>query len=252
MNGQEIIECLLRENPKLHYASVEIARVVTESGHKLEPGPFSMAVAPEVIRYLAKIVKPDHLTVETGAGQTTIALAGLARHHIAVAPIERETLELINGYMDRVGIPRERVTFVLESSETALSKLSIAEKLDFAFIDGCHGYPFPSLDWHFIDLQLKVGGIIGFDNTEIRSVRGHCSFLEENASYELIERLDKTSFGGDYGANFYVKLKEECREWIFQTYNRRPVKQVSGGTSPGLRLKGKRVLQRLRELVHRN
>jgi hypothetical protein len=144
--------------------------------------------------------------------------------------------------MAQIGIPVDKTTFILEPSDTALPKLSLPEKLDFAFIDGCHGYPFPAMDWHFIDLRLKVGGIVGFDNTEIRCVRDHCAFLEANQAYELVERIDHTSLGGDYGANFYVKLKDEGREWVCQAYNRLSPPRPKG-LYETLKRKGRRVIQ---------
>jgi len=173
MNAQEIIERLLNENPPLHFLTEEDANLLATYGWKQQTGFISWAVAPEVIRYLANIVKSYHMTIETGCGQTTVALAALAKHHICVTCPDPENIQLTKDYMDKIGIPRDRVTFVLESSDAALPKLTPAQMFDVAFIDGCHGYPFPALDWHFIDLHMKIGGVIGFDNTEIRAVQSH-------------------------------------------------------------------------------
>lgn len=93
-----------------------------------------------------------------------------------------------------------------------MSRLGIETLIDFAYIDGCHGYPFPALDWHFIDKHLKVGGIIGMDDAELRPVREHCEFLEENGTY----RLD----GVVNFARFYTKLMNQNQEWIDQAYSR--------------------------------
>lgn len=252
MMDQEIIERLLRENPKLHYLPAKLAKRASDHGYKMEPGPLSLAVSPEVIQYMARTVTSAHLTIETGVGQTTVALAALAKHHTAVTYPDLVSLGMIKDYMTQVGIPGEKTTFILESSATALPKLSVPEKLDFAFVDGCHGYPFPALDWHFIDLNLRIGGIIGFDNTEIRSVRDHCRFLEENKAYELIERIENTVYGGAYGASFYVKRKDEEREWIYQPYNRQPVKEKEEGLYGALKTKGRRVIQLLTGRTRKN
>jgi hypothetical protein len=98
--------------------------------------------------------------------------------------------------------------------------LSLEEKLDFAYVDGCHGYPFPALDWHFIDKHLRIGGHIGFDNVEVPTVKLHCDFLEANRSYALVSKM---IFGGlgDYQVNLYRKEKDEQREWVFQAFNER-------------------------------
>src|SRR5205809_762843 len=176
---QDIVERLLRDNPQLHVLTDDQVATLRPFGMELKPGPASHAVPPEVIRYLAKSVKSSDRTIETGGGHTTIAFAALAHHHTCVT-IDKTSVELTRNYMKEIGISAEKVTFLLESSDTALPKLPAEETFDFAFIDGSHSYPFPALDWHYIDKRLKIGGIIGFDNTEIRAVHDHCLIIEEN------------------------------------------------------------------------
>lgn len=107
--------------------------------------------------------------------------------------------------------PLEKISFLLGSTDETLPKIELKHVFDFAYIDGNHGYPFPALDWHYIDLRLKVGGIVGMDNVELRPVREHCDFLQENGTYELIGTLSE-----GYYAHFYRKLADECREWYFK------------------------------------
>ena len=57
---------------------------------------------------------------------------------------------------------------LIGSTDETLPQLGIETLVDFAYVDGCHGYPFPALDWHYIDGRLRVGGIIGMDNAELR------------------------------------------------------------------------------------
>jgi hypothetical protein len=218
MTPQDIIERLLRDNPQLHILSEYHVSLLMGFGLQLKPGLISHAVPPELIRYLLKSVKSDDLTIETGGGHTTVAFAALAKHHTCVTNDE-SNVELTKKYMHQIGIPEEKVTFVLESSDTALPKLPAVETFDFAFIDGNHAYPFPALDWHFIDKRLKIGGIIGFDNTELRAVYDHCMILEENKTYTLIERFVNPSYGLHYGANFYTKVRDDERETFKQPYN---------------------------------
>ena len=77
------------------------------------------------------------------------------------------------------------MTFILGSTDDTLPRLEVGKILDFAYVDGCHGYPFPALDWHYIDKHLKIGGLLGMDNVELRPIREHCEFLEENEVYRL-------------------------------------------------------------------
>src|SRR5262249_37171335 len=140
MTRLETLERLIADNPRLHYASPEYAQIVTDLVTPLGPGVYSMAVPPEVLRYFARTVKDDWQTIETGSGQTTVALAVLARHHTAVMGVNPETHSLICQYLDRIAVPAEKVTLVQDWSDAALPALPRTTRYDFAFVDGCHGY----------------------------------------------------------------------------------------------------------------
>jgi hypothetical protein len=226
LSGREVVDRLIRDNPPLHYISeldVQICGPAAEAaGHSLKVGPVSWAVPAAVLMYFRSVVKPGDYTIETGCGHSTVALAALGKHHICICPLPHEH-RLVQEYMDQVGVPRDKVTFVLDSSEQALPNLKPDHRLNFAFIDGCHGYPFAALDWHYIDPHLAVGGMIGFDNTEIRAVQYHCDFLEANESYELAAKLTNPA-QPDYGASFFRKRRDEHREWMCQPFNlKRPL-----------------------------
>jgi Methyltransferase domain len=215
------IERLLADAPKLHWLSEASAQWLNQHSYAVQAGPMSWAVPPQIIRYIAANVTTEHLTIETGAGHTTVAFAALAKHHICVT-IDEYCVHATQRYMEAVGIPRDKVTFIIESSDTALPRLAVQDKLDFAYIDGQHGYPFAALDWHYIDRHLKVGGIVGFDNAEIPSVHNHCEFLELNKTYRLAANISGPSLG-TYAAYFYEKLTDQTREAGGQLYNHRRV-----------------------------
>ena len=225
-DGTALVEQLLKDNPPLHILTEEHSKVLKDFGMDVKPGPISHAVPPEVISYLVRNVKDTARTIETGGGHTTVVLAALAQHHTCIT-IDTDCVKLTKEYMDRIGIPREKVTFIVESSDTALPRLSLSETFDFAFIDGGHGYPFPALDWHYIDQRLKLGGIVGLDNTEIPAVYEHTRFLDQNQSYVLSERISNTIQGPVYGASFYTKVRDDEREVFKQPYNLRRAKPLS-------------------------
>ena len=244
MTGADIVERLIADNPRLHYASADYARTVTGLIWQLDPGVYSMAVPPEVLRYFVRIVQPGWQTIETGSGQTTVALAALGQHHTSIMGVNPETHAMISEYLARVGVPPDKVTLVQDWSDTALPAIPRGARFNLAFVDGCHGYPFPALDWHYLDQRLKVDAIIGFDNTEIRCVGEHCRFLEENGDYELVARIDRTSHGGKYAVNFYRKKRDQEREWIFQRYNLDAYKASGAMRSPGALARGRYLVRR--------
>src|SRR5216684_1815001 len=67
----------------------------------------------------------------------------------------------------------------------------------------------------YIDKHLKIGGLLGMDNVELRPIREHCEFLEENEVY----RLAGIVIDG-YFVRFYEKQADQEREWVDQRYSR--------------------------------
>src|ERR1700680_170773 len=217
MDKTEIVSSLLRDCPKFHYADEEGVRQSALLGYKIPVGDFSMAVSPGILRWIANRIGEDTVTVETGAGYTTVVFAALSKHHYCYTFLQPE-VDKIRAYLTKIGISNDKVTFVVGSTDETLSGLDVETKIDFAYIDGCHGYPFPALDWNYIDKCMKIGGIVGMDNAELRPVREHCEFLEENGQYRLIHTII------EWGVivRFYEKLEDhnQKREWIYQDYSR--------------------------------
>ena len=218
---ERFISRLIQEKPLLH--------VVTQGDEEeygflgIKAGPVSWAVDSEILRHLQKIVKPNHRTLETGCGHTTVAFAALGARHICVNP-KAEEAQSIRDYLKSIGASTDRLQFILESSDVGLVSLGSEVKLDMGFIDGCHGFPFPALDWHYIDQHLEVGGILGVDDTNIQAVKVLTDFLDSNGTYRLEDTIGKTSF--------YRKLAhEKNREWVFQGFNKTAADKLPGKRS---------------------
>jgi predicted O-methyltransferase YrrM len=204
MTKEEVLSRLQRDQPLFHYADEEGARLSAELGYAIEPGDFSMAVTPSVLRWIADRLTEEMVTIETGAGYTTVLFAAVARHHYCCTFSERE-VDRLRTYLEQIGVPADKVTFVPGSTDQSLPRLGLGKVIDLAYIDGCHGYPFPALDWHYIDGYLKIGGLVGMDNAELRPVREHCDFLEQSEVY----RLKATIFEG-YFVRFYEARRTEA------------------------------------------
>ena len=205
---------LAQDNPLFHRLDEDGVRRVTAAGMTAAPGDCSWAVGRGVLQWIADHLSSEMVTIETGAGHTTVLFAALAKHHYCCTLQQREA-DKIRAYLDQIQIPDDKLTFLIGSTDEVLSRLGTETVIDFAYVDGCHGYPFPAIDWHYIDKHLKVGGIIGMDNVELRPVREHCEFLEENGSYRLAGVVTE-----GYFVRFYTKLMDQDREWIDQAYSR--------------------------------
>lgn len=213
MRGLEVVSKLLHDKPLFHWADEEGVRQSALLGFHIPPGDFSMAVIPEVLQWIADRLREDMVTIETGAGYTTILFAAIAQHHYCCTGSQLE-VDRIRAYLEQIGVSNSKVTFLLGSTDESLPRLELGKVIDFAYIDGCHGYPFPSMDWHHIDKHLKIGGLLGMDNAELRPVREHCEFLEENGVYRLVGRVMEGMV-----VRFYEKLTDQKREWIYQGYS---------------------------------
>lgn len=239
MTAHEVVSRLETDQPLLHYYDDDWVADAAQAGITIPKGEQSLAVAPAVLRWIADRLTGDMTTIETGAGHTTVLFAAIARHHYCLTYKPREA-DKIREYLARLGLSDERVTFVFGPTDETLPGLNVGgQVIDFAYIDGCHGYPYPAMDWHHIDKRLKVGGLLGMDNVELRPVREHCEFLEENGTYELVESV----YTG-YFVRFYRKREDQWREWVCQPYSRAKKDPCDWGLVTRIRRKASPILKR--------
>jgi hypothetical protein len=155
--------------------------------------PANWAVAPDVLRFIHGNVATGMQTLETGAGQTTVAFAIAGAQHICITP-DRDQTQRIRAYCVEHGID-QTVTFIHESSDVALPAGElIPEVLDFVLIDGAHRFPYPILDWHYTERRLRVGGILAVDDYPMPSVRMLHDFLLGEDEWQPIKIFQTTSF----------------------------------------------------------
>ena len=132
-------------------------------------------------------------TLETGAGQTTVAFAIAGARHIAITP-DLDQTQRIQDYCRQNDI-ENRVTFINASSDVVLpSGQDIPPRLDFVLIDGAHRFPFPIIDWHYTAARVPVGGIVAVDDCRMPSVRILHDFLAGEDDWKLIQSIHVTAF----------------------------------------------------------
>jgi len=174
------LDLLIQENPRLQAWG--------------DGTPANWAVAPDVLRFISHHVEPGMRTLETGAGQTTIALAIAGARHTAIT-LDPGEAERIRSWCTRHGVGSDNLTFIHESSDQALARgAGLPETLDVVFIDGAHRFPFPCLDWHFTESRLKIGGLLGVDDFAMPSVRILFDFLNGEDEWTLVETIARTAF----------------------------------------------------------
>jgi hypothetical protein len=108
------------------------------------------------------------------------------------------------------------LVFIADYSERALPRLVLDKPpfLDFALIDGGHGWPTVFVDFCYTFFALKRGGVLAIDDTNLYSVNQLVLLLKNQPDFELIgnyqklavfrKKLDKR-FLPDFGAQPFIK-----------------------------------------------
>ena len=112
-----------------------------------------------------------------------------AGRHIAIDPRQSDRYEgqgLAN--LERAGL-RAYLTVFEEPSYAALPRLQAeGTVLDFAFVDGRHLFDYVLVDFFYIDLMLREGGVVAFDDLWMPGVRRAVSYILRNRAYTLLYR----------------------------------------------------------------
>ena len=172
------LQDLLEKRPKIqkHPASSELL------SHSLGDGP---------LNYINQRVSEDSNTLETGAGVSTILFALKKTNHTCIVPDEGE-VERILEYCGRHRISTEKIMFHIDRSEDILPRLGENNRLDLVLIDGNHAFPIPFIDWYYVSPQVKVGGLMVIDDTNIWTGGVLKQFLLSEPEWELERDFGKT------------------------------------------------------------
>lgn len=188
--------------------------------------PAYWSVAGEVLRFIADQVQPGMNTLETGAGQTTVAFALKGANHVCITP-DVEQATRIREYLDPQA-PSGSVNFIHRSSDEALpSGEDIPERLDIVLIDGAHRFPFPILDWYYTQARIPVGGMVIVDDYRMPSVRILYDFLAGEDEWELVKAFEVTAA--------FRRTKETVSvwDWADQQINKPHLDRMSAKTPAG-------------------
>jgi predicted O-methyltransferase YrrM len=82
------------------------------------------------------------------------------------------------------------VTLVEEPSQLALPRLAAGgQRFDFGFIDGWHTFDHALIDFFYMDVMLRDGGFILFDDVGYPAINAVVRFVLANRDYELVREL---------------------------------------------------------------
>jgi hypothetical protein len=167
-------------------------------------------VGEPTIRYLVERLDSDCITLETGAGVSTVIFALIGTHHTAIVP-SAEIVDRIREWCSDKHLSLDRTEFIIGRSEEILPRFE-SSPLDLVLIDGCHGFPAPFIDWYYASLKLKLGGDLLVDDNQLWTGYLLCEFLRAEPEWKFVLELGKTTVFRKRAHVGYVK------EWIDQPF----------------------------------
>jgi hypothetical protein len=173
--------------------------------------PVSWGASSRLLRYLDSFLQEGQVTLETGAGLSTIVFAINRCHHTAIVP-DIAQVEKIKEWCDGNNVATDRLNFIIDTSQNVLPGLDPTPSLDVCLIDGAHGFPLPFLDWFYIGQRLRLGGVVIVDDVQIWTGRVLHQFLLDESSW-VVDRFEPFEF---FAARRTVAI--EANEWTEQPY----------------------------------
>ncbi len=184
------------------------------------------SVSMRVLNAIARLTKGRgiHRSVETGSGKTTLLLSHVSRRH-SVFAAEGDN-HSITAVRDSPLFNSATVEYVEGPTQVTLPRYEFTEPLQFALIDGPHGYPFPDLEYYYLYPHIEPGGLLVVDDVHIPTIRHLFDFLKDDEMFGLVEVVDTTGFFRRTDAALFNPKGDG---WWRQNYNRRrfPVESVA-------------------------
>ena len=144
-------------------------------------------IRPALAHFLDEAVGPGSVTLETGAGLSTLViLRRQGRQHTAVQPMADEFAVILEfAHRHRLDIRGFRP--ILARSQDWLPLMDLSD-LDLVLVDGAHAFPVPFLDWYYGAQKLKVGGVMVVDDTHLLTGTLLADFMDADPRWEQVMR----------------------------------------------------------------
>ncbi len=154
-------------------------------------GDHCWKISLECARYIHDHVATGSSTIETGCGLSTVIFALKGATHTCIVP-NIEEVHRLKSYCSELGISLDSVSFKIERSQYLLPSMS-HKSYDFVFIDGCHSFPSPFIDWYFIEPHLKLGGMLVIDDIHLWTGKVLRDFLQEDPHWSFLKEFPARS-----------------------------------------------------------
>jgi len=143
-----------------------------------------------VYQMIDKYAPEKGVSLETGAGLTTIFFAERSKSHQAISLFKHDFMNKLDDVAKEIDISLDNVKYTQGPSDKLLPVMG-KRKYDFVLVDGGHEFPIPMIDWYYTHRNIKVGGFVMFDDVLLEAVNYTCRFLMADKHWKLMERNQK-------------------------------------------------------------
>jgi hypothetical protein len=176
----------------------------------------------EVIRRMDELIHESfggrlQASAETGCGKSTLLLSHRCDRHLCFTQ-NRSNDDSLSKVQDSELLLADRVEFILGPSQRTLPAFRWDCFIDFALIDGAHGYPFPELDYYYFYPQLTQNAILVIDDIHIPTIRRLFEFLCEDDMFDFLGQMHFSAF---FRRTSVPSFNPEGDGWWLQKYNQK-------------------------------
>jgi hypothetical protein len=182
-------------------------------------GTLSAVTLKAFVRHAS--ARPVTASAETGSGASTLLLSHISGDHTVFA-MDAGTGS-INAIRASPLLRQEAVTFVEGPTQLTLPGHRFTKPLQFALIDGPHGYPFPDLEYFYLYPHLETDALLVLDDIHIPTITNQFDFLRADAMFTLEEVVETTAFFRRTSAETFSPTGDG---WWLQRYNFRAFESV--------------------------
>ena len=135
--------------------------------------------------------------LETGAGNSTITMLFLQPARLLSIAPEPPLFERIREFCQKNEISDIALEAHIDGSQWVLPRLAADNRasdpiLDFALIDGCHGWPTSFVDLEYTNSMLKQGGHLMIDDVQLHAEKEIARFLSEHPAFTMALEFGKS------------------------------------------------------------
>ena len=154
-------------------------------------------------------------SIETGSGKTTLLFSHLSKNHLVFSLDQGNS---VSSVIKSDLLNNSVVKFVDGPTQITLSKHEFNNKIQLAYLDGPHAYPYPDLEYYYVYRLLEENALLIIDDIQIPSIFNLYSFIKDDDMFELLEVIDTTAFFRRTNSQLFSPLGDG---WEYQKYNKK-------------------------------